>query len=59
MSLNTRFYSLSLLHRRLDEAMRRERGRGRDALRLLRLRALKLAVKRRLAALMHRPALAR
>lgn len=57
MSLNTRFYSLSLLHRRLDEAMQRERGR--DPLRLLRLRALKLAGKRRLAALMHRPALAR
>jgi len=57
MSLNKRFYSLSLLHRRLDDAMRRERGR--DPLRLLRLCALKLAVKRRLAALMHRPALAR
>jgi len=59
MRNTTRFYRLSLLYRQLDDALRREaRGRGGDAFRLLRLKSLKLAVKRRLSAQMV-PALAR
>jgi hypothetical protein len=56
MTLNPNLYRLTLLHRQLDEAARR---RGADPFRLLRLKTLKLAVKRRLAALSLRPALAR
>lgn len=60
MTLNPNLYRLTLLHRQLDEAARREaRLRGADPFRLLRLKTLKLAVKRRLAALSLRPALAR
>ncbi len=60
MTLNPNLYRLTLLHRQLDEATRREaRRRGADPFRLLRLKTLKLAVKRRLAALSLRPALAR
>lgn len=60
MSLNPRIYHLTVLHRRLDEAVRREaRRRGGDAFRVLRLKKLKLAVKDRIAALMQRPALIR
>lgn len=60
MTLNPNLYRLTQLHRQLDEAARREaRRRGADPFRLLRLKTLKLAVKRRLAALSLRPALAR
>ncbi len=60
MSLNPNLYRLTLLHRQLDEAARREaRRRGADPFRLLRLKKLKFAVKRRLSALSLRPALAR
>jgi hypothetical protein len=60
MTLNPNLYRLTLLHRQLDEAARREAQRRRaDPFRLLRLKTLKLAVKRRLAALSLRPALAR
>ncbi|MBK6414649.1 hypothetical protein [Sphingopyxis sp.] len=60
MTLNPNLYRLTLLHRQLDEAARREaRRQGADPFRLLRLKTLKLAVKRRLAALSLRPALAR
>jgi hypothetical protein len=60
MTLNPNLYRLTLLHRQLDEAARREaRRHGADPFRLLRLKTLKLAVKRRLAALSLRPALAR
>ena len=60
MTLNPNLYRLTLLHRQLDEAARIEaRRRGADPFRLLRLKTLKLAVKRRLAALSLRPALAR
>ena len=60
MTLNPNLYRLTVLHRQLDEAMRREgRQRGADPFRLLRLKTLKLAVKQRLAALSLRPALAR
>lgn len=59
MTLNPNLYRLTMLHRQLDEAARREARRGADPFRLLRLKTLKLAVKRRLAALSLRPALAR
>ncbi len=59
LSVQSRFLSLTRLHRRIDDAMRREGRPGGDALRLLRLRALRLAIKMRLAALMgRRPAFA-
>src|SRR3546814_7250361 len=52
MIFNPNFYRLTLLHRQLDDAERREaRRRGADPFRLLRLKTLKLAVKERLAAL--------
>ena len=58
MTLNRNLYRLTVLHRQLDEAERREvRRRGADPFRLLRLKTLKLAVKKRLAALTARPAL--
>ncbi|WP_236659651.1 DUF465 domain-containing protein [Sphingopyxis jiangsuensis] len=58
MSLNPHIYHLSALHRRLDEAVRREaRRRGGDPFRLLRLKKLKLAVRDRLSAIMRRRAL--
>ncbi|MDZ3831040.1 MAG: DUF465 domain-containing protein [Sphingopyxis sp.] len=58
MSLNAHVYRLTLLHRRLDEAVRREaRRRGTDPYRVLRLKKLKLAVRDRLSVLMRRPAL--
>ncbi|WP_188237078.1 hypothetical protein [Sphingopyxis sp. LK2115] len=60
MRFRRNFYRLSQLHRRLDEAERREvRRHDADPFRLLRLKALKLAVKRRLAALVSRPAFVR
>ncbi|MBN8841854.1 MAG: hypothetical protein J0H88_01300 [Sphingomonadales bacterium] len=59
MTLNPRFYRLTVLHRQLDDALRIEnRRRGADPFRLLRLKSLKLAVRRRLATLSRRPALA-
>jgi hypothetical protein len=59
MTSYSRFYKLTALYRRLDDAVRSEgRRRGADAFRLLRLKNLKLAVKRRLAVQMQ-PALAR
>lgn len=58
MTLNPNLYRLTVLHRELDDAERREvRRRGADPFRLLRLKTLKLAVKKRLAALAVRPAL--
>lgn len=58
MSLNPHIYRLTVLHRRLDEAVRREaRRRSSDPFRILRLKKLKLAVRDRLAMLMRRPAL--
>ncbi len=58
MTLNPNLYRLTVLQRQLDEAERREvRRRGADPFRLLRLKTLKLAVKKRLAALTVRPAL--
>lgn len=60
MTLNPNLYRLTVLHRELDDAERREvRRRGADPFRLLRLKTLKLAVKKRLAALAVRPAFAR
>src|SRR3546814_3971951 len=48
MIFNPNFYRLTLLHRQLDDAERREaRRRGADPFRLLRLKTLKLAVKER------------
>jgi uncharacterized protein len=48
-------YRLTLIHRSLDDSIRREMGLRRpDSFRLLRLKKLKLAVKDRLAALMRR-----
>ena len=47
--MNATLYRLTLVHRRLDEEIRRElKGRFPDAVRLLRLKKLKLAVKDRL-----------
>lgn len=60
MSLSTHIFRLTELHRRLDEAVRREARRaGADSWRILRLKKLKLAVKDRLAQLMRRNATAR
>lgn len=59
MTFKSRFYRLTELHRRIDDALRRENGRGgADPFRLLRLKTLKLAVRKRLATLSRRPALA-
>ncbi len=50
MSLKAYFYKLSVMHRRLDDAIRREAKRpAADHMRLLRLKKLRLAVKDRLA----------
>ena len=47
--MNQFFYRLSMIHRRLDDEIRREvKRRTPDGLRLLRLKKLKLAVKDRL-----------
>ena len=59
MTLKSRFYRLTELHRQLDDALRREdRRHGADPFRLLRLKTLKLAVRTRLAALSRKPAIA-
>ena len=56
MTLNTRFYRLTALHRRIDEALARENRRsGADPFRLLRLKAARLAVKKRLTSLTRGP----
>ena len=48
-------YRLTAIHRSLDESIRKEmKERLPDALRLLRLKKMKLAVKDRLTALMRR-----
>lgn len=58
MTLNPNLYRLTELHRQLHDAERREvRRRGADPFRLLRLKTLKLAVKKRLASLALRPVL--
>src|SRR3546814_20373866 len=55
MIFNPNFYRLTLLHRQLDDAERREaRRRGADPFPLLRLQTLKLAVKEQPAALTSR-----
>lgn len=47
--MNAFIYRLSTIHRRLDEEIRRElKHRAPDAIRLLRLKKLRLAVKDRL-----------
>lgn len=47
--MNAMFYRLSVIHRKLDDEIRRElRRRIPDTIRLLRLKKLKLAVKDRL-----------
>jgi len=57
MSAST--YRLTLIHRSLDESIRKEmQRRFPDSLRLLRLKKMKLAVKDRLTALMRREVLA-
>ncbi|HYW15990.1 MAG TPA: DUF465 domain-containing protein [Allosphingosinicella sp.] len=49
--MNAFIYRLTLVHRRLDEEIRRELGRRwPDSIRLLRLKKLRLAVKDRLCA---------
>ncbi|GAA0863197.1 hypothetical protein GCM10009115_12870 [Sphingopyxis soli] len=59
MTFRSRFYRLTELHRQIDDALRREnRRRGADPFRLLRLKTLKLAVRKRLASLSRQPALA-
>ena len=47
--MKSAFYRLGLIHRRLDEEIRRElKRRVPDTIRLLRLKKLKLAIKDRL-----------
>ena len=49
MTLNSRLYRLTVLHRQIDDALRREmQRRGTDPFRLLRLKALKRTIKERL-----------
>ena len=58
MTLNPNLYRLTVLHRQLDDAERREvRRRGADPFRLLRLKTLKLSENERLAAKTMRPAM--
>src|SRR3546814_17855237 len=57
MTFSPNFSRLTLLHRQLDDAARREaRRRGADPFRLLRLKTLKLEAKDRLPELRLRPA---
>ncbi|MBL0916628.1 MAG: hypothetical protein IBJ13_14320 [Sphingopyxis sp.] len=59
MTFKSRFFRLTELHRRVDDALRREnRRRAADPFRLLRLKTLKLSVRKRLASLSRQPALA-
>jgi hypothetical protein len=53
--MNAFVYRLSVVHRRLDDEIRRElKRRWPDSMRLLRLKKLRLAVKDRLHSKMHR-----
>ena len=55
--MNPYVYRLSVVHRRLDEEIRREiRQRFPNSVRLLRLKKLRLAVKDRIAERMRTPA---
>jgi hypothetical protein len=55
--MNPFIYRLSVVHRRLDDEIRRElKRRWPDSMRLLRLKKLRLAVKDRLYAKMRRQA---
>ena len=55
--MNTFIYRLSVVHRRLDDEIRRElKRRWPDSMRLLRLKKLRLAVKDSLYASMRRGA---
>ena len=55
--MNAFVYRLSVVHRRLDDEIRRElKRRWPDSMRLLRLKKLRLAVKDRLHARMRREA---
>ena len=59
MTLNSRLYRLTVLHRQIDDALRREmQRRGTDPVRLLRLKALKRTIKVRLMKPVLRPAFA-
>ncbi|SKB44815.1 hypothetical protein [Sphingopyxis flava] len=55
MSVNSRIIRFTQWRRQLDEAVRREARQRGATFRLLRLHALRLTVKQRLAALMRRP----
>ena len=58
-AMNAFMYRLSVIHRRLDEEIRRElKRRVPDSIRLLRLKKLRLAVKDRLAGHVRRPSAA-
>ncbi len=59
MSVKSDIFRFTEWHRQLDEALRREARERGATFRLLRLQALRLAVKQRLAALMQRPVHAR
>lgn len=53
--MSTSTYRLMLIHRSLDESIRKEQKRSLpDSFRLLRLKKMKLSVKDRLSALMRR-----
>ena len=55
-AMNAFMYRLSVIHRRIDEEIRRElKRRVPDSIRLLRLKKLRLAVKDRLAGHVRRP----
>lgn len=57
MAMTARFFRLSQLHRRVDEAIRSELRKVRpDGWRLLRLKALRLSVKTRLSGQLSRTA---
>lgn len=57
MTFKSRFYRLTELHRQIDDALRREHRRsGADPFRLLRLKTLNTAVRKRLASLSRQPA---
>jgi len=55
MSVNSRIIRFTQWHRQLDEAVQREARQRGATFRLLRLQALRLTIKQRLAALMRQP----
>ncbi|CAA9514198.1 MAG: hypothetical protein AVDCRST_MAG91-1807 [uncultured Sphingomonadaceae bacterium] len=58
--MNATLYRLTVIHRRLDEEIRRElKRRFPDSVRLLRLKKLRLAIKDRLYRIAPRPGLSR